>query len=377
MNSKCPICKNEQLEKVSLSTDFSITSDGIFLKEGLQHLLCLKCAYIFIPLETRLDSVFFYSQKYEYLLGSENEEHIAFNSNSTYSEHLINFIKEELEQKPTGRLIDVGAGKGNLLQALYKKFPKMHYEAIEPSKAFHELKNIEFIQESKNAFFQSKLYKKSYNFDFIILNGVLEHVENPFLFLMDLKNIILEEGVISIVVPNFYNNENDFFTKDHISKFTPKSIEVLFNLCGFKILRKSIGNEVTLTYAITPSSDVKKNFEVDQNAINKIRDRFLGAKTSLFTCDSIAKNKQLIFYGQGIWGLYLIKSGLVDIENIPVLIDDNPFYQGRKWQNTVPIISFEEFKVQNIKNIPILLSMNRCYHEKVKQKLKGYEVISL
>ncbi|GAB1465755.1 hypothetical protein MASR2M54_12550 [Aliarcobacter cryaerophilus] len=95
---------------------------------------------------------------------------------------------------------------------------KIKKYALEPSKAYKQLRTKSFLQEKYNNFFNSNDFVKQ--FDYISLIGVLEHVPNPKEFLIDIKNIMHEDSYILIEVPNFENNKSDLLTVDHLSKFT-------------------------------------------------------------------------------------------------------------------------------------------------------------
>ena len=87
------------------------------------------------------------------------------------------------------------------------------------------------------------------NFDLVISDQVIEHVQNPLQMLKNIRKALVENGVLSLATPNFggasFNLLADSWKNtapgDHISMFTPRVLENYLVTAGFKVLDWWIG----------------------------------------------------------------------------------------------------------------------------------------
>ena len=152
--------------------------------------------------------------------------------------------------KKFGRsVLDVGAGEG--LTSIYFSKKGFGVVAIEPdSKNVKTLKikypNIKVFQTN---FEDLQLNEK---FDIIIMSHVLEHVFDIEQFLISLKNLLTDKGILFIEVPNCSSKsdlERSIMQSPHLSHFTKKSLESLIRRTNFKIRRFDVmylKNELTI-----------------------------------------------------------------------------------------------------------------------------------
>jgi len=363
MDKLCCICAN-RVKSVDFDLNNSISSDAKLINHAISHSYCDKCGYIFIDMKNRVDYQKFYTDEYDFLLDGDVEPTIG---EIKYSEYLVEFYSEYIQKSKEKTFFDIGAGKGNFISAVYKRFPKVTYSALEPSKSFEVLKKKDFISELNNDFFRAENFQKKYNF--LSLIGVLEHVPDPRAFLLDIKKIMDYSSYLLIEVPNFKNNKSDLLTIDHLSKFTEESIKNLFSVTGFEIIKQQTLSTVPMQYIVKLGIESKireTRIDVDINhAITYLKEAFKDAKS--------LKDKEVSIYGQGLVMEYLIGMNILKLENIDCIIDDNILYQGKQWKTKLPIIDFSTFeKMYKTKNI--YLAMNDCYHEKVLNKLGKYQV---
>ncbi|MDN5062714.1 class I SAM-dependent methyltransferase [Aliarcobacter butzleri] len=365
----CLVCSSKT-HKISFEIMRCVTSDAKIINAPLSHSYCSSCGFVFVDFDKRVNYEEFYTNEYEFLLDGEVEPTL---DDGKYSDSLVEFYQEFLENSSDKTFFDIGAGKGNFIQAVENKYNKLQKYALEPSKSYEILKTKNFLKEKYNSFFNSKDF--TLKFDYISLIGVLEHVPNPKEFLLDIKSIMNEDSYILIEVPNFENNKSDLLTVDHLSKFTENSILNLFNICGINVIKKRVSNSVPMQFILKKSNDHNSsinslnNFDYINNAINYLK--------KIENDISNIENDKIVVYGQGLVLDYLIGINKINIENIVCVIDDNPLYQGKKYKNKINILSFDEFKISNLSNKTkkIFLAMNDCYHHKVNYKLDGFEVI--
>jgi len=138
-------------------------------------------------------------------------------------------------------LFEIGSGEGFVLEL----FEKNNYDVfgIEASK-----ENLNIIQKRlRNGKIQtgfaediSKINKK---FDIIILSHVLEHLVDCRKVLLNIKNLLIDEGLFFIEVPNcehFETLEHSIFTQPHLHHFTMHSLQKLLKDLNFEIVQTDI-----------------------------------------------------------------------------------------------------------------------------------------
>ena len=174
------------------------------------------------------------------------------------------------------KILDIGCGKGLLLNKLNKKFPDAKLHGVEPSRNAAEFfkKVLPKVNLSESTFENSPFVKET--FDLITTNGVLEHVPNPVTFLKAIRNSLADDGYLYVGVPNFENNPADLFTFDHLARFTPNTINLTFNLAGFKIVSKIVPDKRVPMWFIVQKSDF---LSLDEINIDIEKERKLVQKT--------------------------------------------------------------------------------------------------
>jgi len=366
MDSLCCVCGNKT-KGIDFNLNSCVSSDAKLINHSIAHSYCQNCGYVFIDKDNRVDYHKFYTDEYDFLLDGDVEPTIG---EVKYSEYLVAFYSEYIQQNESKTFFDIGGGKGNFINAMYENFSKLQYTALEPSKSFEIMKKKSFIQNLYNDFFDSKNFKVKYNF--LSLIGVLEHVPNPKSFLLDIKDIMDESSYLLIEVPNFKNNKSDLLTIDHISKFTEKSIENLFAITGFEVVKKQTLLTVPMQYIIK----IGIEREIKETNINIDIKTALDYLKLVFDDARQLKDKKISIYGQGLVMEYLLGMNILNLNNIACIVDDNPLYQGKKWKNKLPIVDFETFKEKYNTKI-VYLAMNDCYHEKILNKLDKYTVAGI
>ena len=274
-------------------------------------------------------------------------------------------------QKKT--FFDIGGGKGNFVEAIHEKYKNLDIYALEPSKSFKKLKEKKFLKEKYNSFFNSKSF--SGKFDYLSLISVLEHVENPKEFLLDIKKIMTKDSFLLIEVPNFKKNKSDLLTIDHLSKFTEESIINLFNICGFCIIKKQITNSVPMQFIIQMNNktNIENIIEIKMKETINLAVNYLD---HILKSAELLKNTKIAVYGQGLILDYLIGIKKINLSDIICIINDNPLYQGKKYKNQIDIVGFNKFQ-QSYRVNTVFLAMNDCYHDKVMNKLNKLNVFGV
>ncbi len=237
--AECPICSSTNVE--TLYPSFSgtcITSDMTVLRESsLDNRLCGGCGLIFNAGGTRGKTDSFYRNSYSLMMQRPSAAIQNFSGSAPISqaERSYQILREMAGLPPKGRVLEVGAGKGEFLGHFAAAMKDWHITASEPSAAFDILRErFPSIETQRGDYRDAQCKNGSLNL--IVALGVLEHVENPLDMLVWASQLLRPGGCFFIRVPNFSNNPNDLFCADHLSKLTVPTLRALAANSGFEVL---------------------------------------------------------------------------------------------------------------------------------------------
>lgn len=142
----------------------------------------------------------------------------------------------------TGSLLDVGAGTGAFLQQM--KSEGWQVAGVEPDPGARANAKRSYGLELQTPCDLEQLPGKS--FDAITLWHVLEHVHELQGTLQQLKHVLKDKGRIFIAVPNYTSADADLYrlhwaaydVPRHLYHFSPRSMEVLLQRNGLKLVAK-------------------------------------------------------------------------------------------------------------------------------------------
>jgi SAM-dependent methyltransferase len=164
-------------------------------------------------------------------------------------------IGEELLRKikPSGKLLDIGAGKGEFVSLAWEN----GYEAkgIEPSPRFCEYASKTYGVQVEQGYLGQGDYFKGEKFDVITLFHVVEHVPRPQELLTTISEYLKEDGVVYIEVPNadagllwiadrvfrlcrknWSSRLSPLHAPFHSMGYSPKSLRYLLEKNGFELV---------------------------------------------------------------------------------------------------------------------------------------------
>ena len=130
----------------------------------------------------------------------------------------------------SGKVLDVGCGRGALLHAIKKISPSLQLHGCDIDDESFKLDDVKFKIVNLN---KGISYEDDY-FDLVCCIEVIEHIENPFLLVREISRILKKDGILIISSPNVENifsriiylftgkfihffNENDFYKTGHIN----------------------------------------------------------------------------------------------------------------------------------------------------------------
>ena len=174
-------------------------------------------------------------EKKNNIFSDRNYIEILYNEkNRPKTNYPIKFAGHLFEKyyKKKGSLLDLGCGRGDMLQA----FHKIGFEAsgvdLSPSSAeINKPLDVKVSDLAKDA-----LPYDTNTFDFIFSKSVIEHIHDPFLLIKESFRVLKKGGKSVILTPSWVHNAWGPFYLDHthVTPFTQFSLKNLMILSGYK-----------------------------------------------------------------------------------------------------------------------------------------------
>jgi len=160
------------------------------------------------------------------------------------------------------KVLDVGSSRGQFLKWCGENFSHLKYYGIEPDGRFAEtnLGNATKVEVAK--LLDSNMVRES-KFDFIFCNHTLEHFDDAKQNLELLRNIISEDGILWIDVPNLEGIKDpmgveEFFLDKHTFHFEPNTLENMLKSVGFRII-ENYSDFLNLAVKLSPVLPIKSH----------------------------------------------------------------------------------------------------------------------
>lgn len=229
----CPVCgtqkwtlfKENNIPQVLQPEMFKITDSHYGVTGELWK--CAKCGFI------KCSDV---DNPGDYYIALEDTEYV-----DTFEERILQaqgFLRVIQRYKPSGSLLDIGAGCGVLLQAA--KDLGYSPTGVEPSASLCEEGSRRGLDIRQGVFPEVDLDK---DFDIITITDVLEHVKEPGILIREAIKYLRPEGILFLTTPDSASIMARLLGKRwwhyriaHISYFNRKNLTMLLEIAGLRIL---------------------------------------------------------------------------------------------------------------------------------------------
>jgi SAM-dependent methyltransferase len=376
----CPVCLGESLDVLYPEYEGScITSDyAVLPNAAIANRCCRGCGLIFNARGTRGDTAAFYRESYNLMMRRESAAIQSFSGPQPMSqaEKSLRVLIELASIPARGRVLEIGAGKGEFLTYFLAERGDWDVVAVEPSAAAQVLRSTLGRAEVIHGEYMDYVAAPG-SFDLVVALGVLEHVENPLELLRKAHDALRPDGVLYLRVPNFARNPNDLFCADHLSKLTVHSLRGLGNAAGFKIegereegvpvfvaLRKCAGD------LLGPVANAyRDNVELAQANVAVARAGVDAVMEARARARSLSQ--PFAIFGLGASGLFAPLQSGFSPSDIAAYIDENKTIWGTEVHGR-PVGGLNLIPEIGIKHIA--LAVSPVYIPKIRDKLAPYGV---
>ena len=371
----CVLCDSPRVETLS-RTRPCMSTDRRLVDAEVVNCLCPDCGAIFNGAGARTKAQSFYAETYalhgESVL-SEWQVHMDGEIRGE-NDAILGFILSKCPLAPAGRILEIGCGKGVLLGKFLQQRPGWQATAVEPSAnaAQYFRRILPQVRIHEGAFDTAPF--RDEKFDFVAVSGVLEHVLEPVGFMAEVRSCVAPGGCAYVGLPNFEAKPDDLVLYDHLTQFTPATLDLLYARSGFRLLhRDARADRVWLWDALVPAEPAAAIRDPAQVAASRaIFDRHTAAVAHarsefarmLSECEATGRSAAL--FGLGVLGLLELSIAGARANPVRFLLDDNPHVWGTKR------LGLEIRGSQDLPNLgveAVYLAANPCYHPRMRAKL--------
>ncbi|MCJ8344559.1 class I SAM-dependent methyltransferase [bacterium] len=275
MIDTCKIC-GSKLEKIVMdfNSNYNKQLDSCNFQYERTFKECSSCfCFQSSLIATILDTNIFSEQYYE-KVDKENLSHkfqrvMSMNRDQSDNlrrveriQHYIQFYQENFQLVTQKNLLDIGSGTG-VFPAKFQELSKdWNFTLLEPDPSAckhlqQEIKKSQIVQ----GFLNPQLFSSN-QFDLITFNRCLEHMPNPVEVLKVAQNILKENGLIYIEVPDtltlsIRDQSDEAFGDAHLFIFSPESLNIAFKRANLTLLSSGRTKEPSgkfTTYAFATKS---------------------------------------------------------------------------------------------------------------------------
>jgi len=342
----CPICNNNEGD-VLHTQHFSLPAQSI-LPNQYDVVSCSSCGFCFADTKATQD---IYDQYYNQMSKYEDKETASGGALDGIDKLRLDTAAKIIEKHCTDKtvsILDIGCANGGLLMCLKERgFSNMTGIDITPV-CVNNVKQLGFQAEFGGLFNLENLGNKKY--DVVIISHVLEHVRDLKHAAKNLVNLLHENGILYIEVPDASRYPNYFvvpfyyFDCEHINHLDADSLTNLFNNTSrIDVNEREIKVSETTPYPAVSVIFRKTNDKkatptiISSDKVRKSIEKFIELskqKTDYSNLEKLIISKERIMvWGAGMYTLRLLQNSPLEKCNIVSFLDKDSKKQGNKISN--------------------------------------------
>jgi 2-polyprenyl-3-methyl-5-hydroxy-6-metoxy-1,4-benzoquinol methylase len=235
----CPICASESIGKLYVAKDYTVSG------ESFEVWRCATCSGGFTQNVPDAATIGPYYASESYVSHTDSEK--GFINNVYHKVRRFSLLTKKklvlhLVHKPTGTLLDIGAGTGAFVHTM--QTAGWQVTGLEPDTTAAKQALLKYNIQLQPA---EHIYTLgSHQFDAITMWHVLEHVHDLHGYFKRFAELLQPSGVLVIAVPNYSSTDAKIYAQNwaaldtprHLYHFSPASMALLANKHGFKLVTK-------------------------------------------------------------------------------------------------------------------------------------------
>lgn len=228
LDDRCPACSSGDIELLGIGHRGDIVSSNwaVLSNAELRPCCCRACGLVYESRGVRSSLQEFYQEVFA------PTPMMKFYGDGRA--RLVDLLGDLIAIPPTGRLLEIGSGRGQFLKRFSEVCPRWRLTAIEPSVSFEALVEAVPTAEAYRCGFED-VDCPPHSQDIVIAFSVIQSVADPLALLRWSARALKEGGACVLEASNFETHPNSLVCGDHLSKLTPLSLENLAARCGFNV----------------------------------------------------------------------------------------------------------------------------------------------
>jgi SAM-dependent methyltransferase len=243
------------------------------------------------------------------------------------------------------KYLEIGSGSGiliNLLTQDKKNKLKINWDSVDPNPDF----NSNPFGTIYRDFFPQCFGLNTIKYDVIVHSHLIEHVEDPLLFLEQCNNFLVDDGTMYISLPNMSKMKENFDLNvlmfEHLTYLPENELLNLLSYNGFEILNKFYFNDHSIFLKVKKMRNINKiKDQKYKSLIQEIEfqqfgiDFYENLKSYISACNKFLDkdSKKTFIFGAHIFTQYLIYQGL-SMGSIELILDNAEHKNRRRLYGT-------------------------------------------
>jgi SAM-dependent methyltransferase len=238
--AECDFCGGTDTRPLNAYGPRCLRGDYRITTGRAENVWCVACGLAWNSVMMNEAELAAFYAGYTKKVGSEEEDDLLFGGPEqeveTLTDSQARFVAMHVSA-PTGRVLDIGCGKGAFLKAFAARRPGWHCAGVEPSREEAAIaRHTPAFEIHEGMFGEATLERES--FDLVTIMHVLEHVRRPSIVVGQMRELIRPGGLLFVEVPNVLdpNMFYDLLLFEHLYHFSPETLVWFLEREGFDIV---------------------------------------------------------------------------------------------------------------------------------------------